>query len=250
MSVHPDDQLWFRHLADRLAALAAPAGVVDAVVREAWAHVCDSGEAPVEAFGDAGAYADAVVAGLAAPAAPPAGPVLLRATGVAKRYGRRRVLDGVGLTVRGGQVVAVVGENGCGKSTLLRVLAGLDACDAGTVERFGRVGYCPQQPGLADFLLPDEHFALFGAGRGLGRRTARDDGRALADGLSWNAGDRTLVRDLSGGTRQKLNVVLAAWATPTCCCSTSRTRASTAPATSTSGRTCGCGATRGGRSWW
>lgn len=174
----------------------------------------DSRETPEQAFGDPAAYAEAVAAGLAAPGAGRVGPVLLRATGVAKRYGRRPVLDGVDLTVRAGQVVAVLGENGCGKSTLLRILAGLEPCDAGSIERRGRVGYCPQQPGLADFLLPDEHFSLFGAGRGLGRRDAREDGRALADGLSWNAGDRTLVRDLSGGTRQKLSLVLAALGEP------------------------------------
>jgi ABC-2 type transport system ATP-binding protein len=217
------DGAWFRHLRDHLVALRMPGEIVEAAVNESWAHVRDSGEPPHEAFGSASGYAEALAAGLwASPAGLPgvmAGPrrhgsVMLRAVGVSKRFGRRQVLHGVDLTVHAGQVVAVVGENGCGKSTLLRVLAGVEGCDAGTVEVHGRVGYCPQEAGLGDFLLPDEHFSLFGVGRGLPRRDARDEGRALADGLLWNAGDRTLVRDLSGGTRQKLNLVLAALGDP------------------------------------
>jgi thiamine transport system ATP-binding protein len=48
-------------------------------------------------------------------------------------FGARRVLDGVGLSVATGEIVAVLGPSGCGKSTLLRVIAGLQDVDAGTV---------------------------------------------------------------------------------------------------------------------
>jgi ABC-type branched-subunit amino acid transport system ATPase component len=54
-------------------------------------------------------------------------------------YGALRVLDGVCLTLRGGQVHALVGPNGSGKSTLLKVLAGELEPDAGSVEIGGRV---------------------------------------------------------------------------------------------------------------
>src|SRR5581483_11775592 len=59
-------------------------------------------------------------------------------------------------------------------------------------------------------LLPDEHFALFGAGRGLSRREARAQGRRVAAELDWDAAERTQARHLSGGTQQKLNLALAA----------------------------------------
>jgi thiamine transport system ATP-binding protein len=48
-------------------------------------------------------------------------------------FGARRVLDGVGLTVATGEIVAVLGPSGCGKSTLLRVIAGLQDVEAGAV---------------------------------------------------------------------------------------------------------------------
>ncbi len=54
--------------------------------------------------------------------------------GVRKRYGGARVLDGVDLAVRAGELLAVVGRSGQGKSVLLRQIVGLETPDAGTIE--------------------------------------------------------------------------------------------------------------------
>ncbi|WP_432987491.1 ATP-binding cassette domain-containing protein [Dactylosporangium sp. CA-233914] len=142
------------------------------------------------------------------------GPARLRATAITKRYGRRTVLSGVDLTVHAGQVAAIVGANGAGKSTLLKICAGLISPDSGTVRIDGAIGYCPQQAGLLQFLRPDEHFELFGAGRGAGRAASRRAGRRMARELSWDASAPTMARHLSGGTQQKLNLVLAALGDP------------------------------------
>src|SRR3954462_2124408 len=67
---------------------------------------------------------------------------VVSARGLVKAFGEgrsaRRVLDGAGLDVEGGEVVAVLGRSGSGKSTLLHLLGGLDRPDAGTVEIAGR----------------------------------------------------------------------------------------------------------------
>ena len=60
-------------------------------------------------------------------------PPLLEARGLAKRFPGVRALDGVGLTVGRGETVAVIGENGAGKSTLMKILAGVQAPDAGEI---------------------------------------------------------------------------------------------------------------------
>ena len=130
---------------------------------------------------------------------------LLTVTGLGKSYRRRPVLRDVGLQAHPGQIVAVTGENGSGKTTLLRICAGLETADTGTVHRRAAAGYCPQEPALFDLLTPAEHLALFAGGRG----GAATEGRDLLASLGVPLRARTLVRDLSGGARQKLSLALA-----------------------------------------
>ncbi len=74
--------------------------------------------------------------------------MLLRAVGVARVYGDRTIFDDVNVELGAGDRLALIGENGSGKSTLLRLLAGLDAPDAGTVIRAGRVAWLAQHADL------------------------------------------------------------------------------------------------------
>ncbi|UTA50054.1 ATP-binding cassette domain-containing protein [Deinococcus radiodurans] len=73
---------------------------------------------------------------------------MLRAREVARRYGDQTIFAGVTLDLAAGERLALIGENGSGKSTLLRVLAGLDAPDAGHVTRTGRVSLLTQHTDL------------------------------------------------------------------------------------------------------
>ena len=188
-----------------------------ALVAEAANHLRDSGQPPLGVFGRPAAYAAAIAASLTGPTMEikPPGEVRLEARKITKKYGRSTVLDSVDLTARAGEVVAIVGANGCGKSTLLRICAGLASPDSGEVRLRGTLGYCPQDGGVADFLTPDEHFVLVGAGRGSGRTASRDRGRAAAAALDWpGAGRAEVARHLSGGTRQKLNLVMSELGNP------------------------------------
>jgi len=148
---------------------------------------------------------DSNVPGQPRPATSPA----LTVAGVSKRYGRRTVLEAACLRAVAGQAVAIVGENGAGKTTLLRICAGLLVPDTGTVEVSGRIGYCPQDPGVLDLLTVDEHLELFGRAMDMSPQEALLAGHRILAELRFPVGDRTVASRLSGGNRQKLNLALA-----------------------------------------
>ena len=65
---------------------------------------------------------------------PRTGDMVVRCSGVVKHFGEKHVYDGLDLSLYRGEKVALVGPNGAGKSTLLKMIAGVLAPDAGTVE--------------------------------------------------------------------------------------------------------------------
>ncbi|MEI7548790.1 MAG: ABC transporter ATP-binding protein [Actinomycetota bacterium] len=138
----------------------------------------------------------------------------LSLSGVCKRYGSTTILDHVDLTVAAGEVVALTGENGAGKSTLMRICAGVLGADRGEIWADAPMGYCPQDAGLFDLLTADEHLVMFGRGAGLDRDDALRRGRGILAEFGYPTRERVVVRDLSGGTRQKLNLAIALLADP------------------------------------
>jgi ABC-type multidrug transport system ATPase subunit len=146
---------------------------------------------------------------------PPA--AVLRVDGVRKAFHRgvwplRRtiqVLEGASFEVRAGELVGLVGENGSGKSTLMQIVVGLLARDDGLVERPDRLGYCPQVPMLWEKLTVDEHFELFARAYDLERERAASAADELLAELEFAKYRTYRVEELSGGTRQKLNLALS-----------------------------------------
>jgi energy-coupling factor transport system ATP-binding protein len=148
---------------------------------------------------------------------PAAGEELLTTCDLGVRYGPVVALREVSVTVRRGEVVALMGRNGAGKSTLLRALTGLALPAVGAVRVVGadpaalaprqlvtRVGLVPQEAG--DLLYADTVAAECAA-------ADRDAGapagtaRALLDRLVPGLADAAHPRDLSEG--QRLGLVLA-----------------------------------------
>jgi iron complex transport system ATP-binding protein len=143
---------------------------------------------------------------------------------VTVRYGDRTVLDGVSLSVRRGEFLALVGPNGAGKTTLLRAVNGLVAPASGTVridgtdadtlsvrERARRVATVPQETSVG-FDFPVRDLVAMGRTAHRSRLSRADESdravvkRALDRTDTAAFADRA-VGSLSGGERQR--VVLA-----------------------------------------
>jgi ABC-2 type transport system ATP-binding protein len=203
---------WRTNFLRALAERAVPAERGEELFQEAALQASEHGLALEQVFGPATAYADQVARALrvppAAPLAAERNSPALRLNGISKLYRRRRVLNDITLEVRRGESVAVVGANGSGKSTLLKICAGTIKPDTGTVARAKHVGYVPQSGGTAEFLTAAEHFELFAAARPDSRRRGKATGERLAASLGWRPSSGQTAGQLSGGTRQKLNVVL------------------------------------------
>lgn len=141
---------------------------------------------------------------------------MIELTGIAKRFGRLHVLRGVDLTVRRGRVTAIVGPNAAGKTTLIKMILGLTRPDAGVIRIDGRaigddpsyrarIGYMPQNARLPENLSAAELIAML---RDL-RAPEQPPDRELIEQFELEAHLRKPLRVLSGGTRQKVNAVLA-----------------------------------------
>ena len=125
---------------------------------------------------------------------------------------RRRtieVLKGASLQVGAGELVGLVGENGSGKSTLMEIIVGLLKRDGGELQRPDRLGYCPQVPMLWEKLTAEEHFELFARAYGLDEEARERAVAGLLEELQFERYRGYRVEELSGGTRQKLNLALA-----------------------------------------
>ena len=140
----------------------------------------------------------------------------VRALGLVKRFDGTPVLDGVDLTIRKGESVALIGDNGVGKSTLGRILAGLVKEDRGVVRiggrrrsargRIGKVWYIPQD--LDSWLFGDSLLdeLLTGGPRTPERRARALEILGLLD-LDAIAGQHPAT--LSGGQKQRLALGVA-----------------------------------------
>jgi ABC-2 type transport system ATP-binding protein len=152
----------------------------------------------------------------------------IEATGLVRRYGRFRALDGMELTTAPG-VTGLLGPNGAGKTTLLRVLATVTSFDEGSLRVLGQdpqdsagrlrirrsLGYLPQEagfhPGFTAFEAVDYVAVLKEHTRS---RQRHDEVRRVLDlaGLGNVAAKK--VRTLSGGMKRRLGLAQALLGSP------------------------------------
>jgi sulfonate transport system ATP-binding protein len=150
-----------------------------------------------------------------APAPLPLRGLPLDIAGLRKDFGSKTVLQGLDLSIRAGEFVAVIGKSGCGKSTLLRLVAGLDRPTAGQIRLGGHPLTGINRQARVMFqearLLPWRNVlqnVLVGLGPDHDGDRRQAALAALAEvGLADRAGEWPAV--LSGGQRQRVALARA-----------------------------------------
>jgi len=141
----------------------------------------------------------------------------LQLKGIEKTFGDARIIQGIDLTIERGEFVVFVGPSGCGKSTLLRLIAGLEATSAGSIELDGR-DITNQPSSKRDLAMVFQSYALYPhmsvyENMSFALRLAKADPAVIKEKVERAAQILNLgpylqrtPRELSGGQRQRVAI--------------------------------------------
>jgi NitT/TauT family transport system ATP-binding protein len=140
------------------------------------------------------------------------------------RNGTTHAVSGVDLDIQRGEFVALIGRSGCGKTTILRMIGGLLAPSAGTIEVDGsslwkngfvdssvitKLGFVFQESNLFPWFSVLDNIALPLKLRGVDKRTRRKRAAELAELVGLGGFEKSYPRELSGGMRQRASIARA-----------------------------------------
>ncbi|MBV9594195.1 MAG: amino acid ABC transporter ATP-binding protein [Actinobacteria bacterium] len=159
---------------------------------------------------------------------------MVRVRGLQKSFGTHRVLHGIDLDVREGEVAVLLGPSGSGKSTLLRCINHLEKPDAGFVEvadevvgyhlsggrlhelrpkaitrQRARIGMVFQQFNLFPHMTVLENIVEGPVASGVARRVATEEASRLLDQVGLGGRGKSYPRQMSGGQQQRVAIARA-----------------------------------------
>ncbi|HKB72549.1 MAG TPA: LPS export ABC transporter ATP-binding protein [Thermoanaerobaculia bacterium] len=144
----------------------------------------------------------------------------LRAQDLVKTYSGRRVVDGVSVSVDGGEIVGLLGPNGAGKTTTFYLVVGLASPDSGRVWLSGRditsepmyrrarqgVSYLPQEPSVFRKMTAEENLLAILETLDLTHAQRLERCDALIAEFGLEKVRRSRAYSLSGGERRRLEI--------------------------------------------
>ena len=140
---------------------------------------------------------------------------MIRIEDLHKKFGSNQVLSGTNLSIKSPGIYAVLGPNGSGKTTLIKCILGMVIPTSGEIEVEGKavkknwkyrqeINYLPQ---IANFPGNLKVFELIAMIKDLRQKPSQDDVLISSFGLAPYLNNK--LASLSGGTRQKVNILLA-----------------------------------------
>ncbi|MCT2592544.1 ATP-binding cassette domain-containing protein [Streptomyces sp. N2-109] len=147
-------------------------------------------------------------------------PPAITATGLAKSYGDKQVLDGIDLHIAEGSVFALLGPNGAGKTTTVQILSTLIPADSGEARVAGHdltreadavraaIGVTGQFSAVDNLLTAEENLILMADLHHLERREGRRRAAGLLGRFDLTEAATKSVATFSGGMRRKLDLAM------------------------------------------
>lgn len=144
----------------------------------------------------------------------------LKTEGITKIYGKHTVVDHVSMHVRRGDIYGFIGKNGAGKTTFMRIVAGLAAPAAGSMELFGsgdlerqrqRLGTLIEQPGLFGTMTARDNLEVVRRSLGIARKQTVDE---MLEFVGLAQAGKKKVKNFSLGMKQRLGIAIALFRSP------------------------------------
>ena len=143
--------------------------------------------------------------------------------GLTKAFRQKKVVDGVGLEIRGGEVVGLLGPNGAGKTTIFYLIVGLLRPNQGRMFLNGEeitslpmylrarrgIGYLPQEPSVFRKLTVEENLIAILESLSLAKEERMRQLESLLEELGLSSLRKQKAYSLSGGERRRVEITRA-----------------------------------------
>ena len=153
---------------------------------------------------------------------------LLRAINLVKEYKKRKVVNGISIEVKKGEVVGLLGPNGAGKTTCFYIMVGLIRPESGEVIYNGKkltslpmyqraregIGYLPQEPSVFRKLTVEENIMAILETKKVSKLEMKKRARSLLKELNILHIKNTKAYSLSGGERRRVEITRALASSP------------------------------------
>ncbi len=153
---------------------------------------------------------------------------LLKAINLVKEYKKRKVVNGINIEVKMGEVVGLLGPNGAGKTTCFYIMVGLVSPESGEVVFNGEkltslpmyqrarkgIGYLPQEPSVFRKLTVEENIMAILETKNLTKLDMKKKTRSLLKELNILHIKNAKAYSLSGGERRRVEITRALATSP------------------------------------
>ena len=153
---------------------------------------------------------------------------LLKAINLVKEYKKRKVVNGINIEVKRGEVVGLLGPNGAGKTTCFYMMVGLIMPESGEVVFNGEkltslpmyqrarkgIGYLPQEPSVFRKLTVEENIMAILETKNLSKLDMKKKARSLLKELNMLHIKNAKAYSLSGGERRRVEITRALASSP------------------------------------